>query len=156
MQLRQGLPNEVGVSPERIRRIFTMLRDWVSDGTLPAVSVLVARRGTIFLQESFGTLGPDPNSPLVKPDTIFGIGSITKVFTATAIMLLVEDGLVGLNRKVQEYIPEFKGEGKEEVLVSHIVTHTSGMSDKEIRALEDKIWGKVDFPSLEPTEHPIQ
>jgi CubicO group peptidase (beta-lactamase class C family) len=71
-------------------------------------------------------------------------------------MLLVEDGLVGLNRKVQEYIPEFEGEGKEEVLVSHIVTHTSGMSDKEIEALEDKIWGKIDFPPLEPTEHPVQ
>ena len=153
MQIRQGIPGEAGVSPERIQRVTTMMRDWVSNDLLPAVSVLVARRGVIFLQEAFGTLGPDPASPPVNRDTIFGIASIAKTIAATAIMLLVEEGLVGLNRKVQEYIPEFEGKGKEDVLVSHLLTHTSGMSDEEVKALEDRVGGTVDFPPLEPTEH---
>jgi len=45
-------------------------------------------------------------------DSIFPLWSISKVITATAIMVLVEDGRLGLNRPVAEYIPEFVGEGK--------------------------------------------
>jgi CubicO group peptidase (beta-lactamase class C family) len=60
-------------------------------------------------------------------DSIFGIASLTKPITATAVMLLVEEGLLGLNRPVQEYLPEFVGAGKELVMVHHLLTHTSGL-----------------------------
>jgi CubicO group peptidase (beta-lactamase class C family) len=47
-------------------------------------------------------------------------------------MCLVEDGLVGLNRPVQDYIPEFAGEGKEHVMVRHLLTHTSGLVPDDV------------------------
>jgi CubicO group peptidase (beta-lactamase class C family) len=67
-------------------------------------------------------------------DGIFPLGSISKVLTAAAIMCLVEDGLLGLNRPVQEYVPEFVGDGKEAVMVHHLLTHTSGIRDGDLDA----------------------
>jgi len=49
-------------------------------------------------------------------------------------MCLVEDGLLGLNRPVQQYLPEFVGEGKEAVMVHHLLTHTSGLRDEDLDA----------------------
>ena len=67
-------------------------------------------------------------------DSIFGTGSLTKPVTATAIMCLVEDGLLGLNRPVQEYVPEFVGEGKEQVMIHHLLTHTAGLNNEALDA----------------------
>jgi CubicO group peptidase (beta-lactamase class C family) len=53
-------------------------------------------------------------------------------------MLLVEDGFLGLNRPVQEYIPEFTGEGKERVMVHQLFTHTSGITDAYVEAALEK------------------
>ena len=68
----------------------------------------------------------------------FPLASITKPITATAVMCLVEDGLVGLNRPVQEYVPEFVGEGKEHVTVRHLLTHTSGMDEAALQQHRDR------------------
>jgi CubicO group peptidase (beta-lactamase class C family) len=62
-------------------------------------------------------------------DNLYPIASIAKPITAVAIMMLVEQGLLGLNRPVAEYIPEFRGTNKEMVLVHHLLNHTSGMDD---------------------------
>ena len=68
--------------------------------------------------------------PSVKRDTIYPLSSLTKPITATAAMLLVEDGLLGLQRPVSEYLPEFSGEGKQAVRVHHLLTHTQGSEMK--------------------------
>jgi CubicO group peptidase (beta-lactamase class C family) len=65
---------------------------------------------------------------------MFDLQSLGKPITATAIMLLVEDGLLGLNRPVVEYLPEFTGEDKSAVTVFHLLTHTSGLRDDDIEA----------------------
>jgi CubicO group peptidase (beta-lactamase class C family) len=74
--------------------------------------------------------------------------------TATAVMILLEDGLVGLSRPVQEYIPEFVGEGKDRVMIHHLLTHTSGWSDAEVTAHADRKRGAVEIPPPEPNQHP--
>jgi CubicO group peptidase (beta-lactamase class C family) len=60
------------------------------------------------------------------------MASITKVIEVAAIMTLVDDGLVGLNRPVQEYEPDFVGEGKEAVMIWHLLTHTSGLRQQDV------------------------
>jgi CubicO group peptidase (beta-lactamase class C family) len=64
-------------------------------------------------------------------DTLFLIGSITKVFTTTLIMQLVEEGKVELDAPVRRYVPELRladAEGTETVTVRHLLTHTSGIT----------------------------
>src|SRR5262249_50983070 len=80
--------------------------------------------------------------------------SLTKPITATAAMILVEDGLLGLQRRVSDYIPEFIGEGKQAVMVHHLLTHTSGLRDEDVRAHAAKKRGVVTIPPPEATQHP--
>jgi CubicO group peptidase (beta-lactamase class C family) len=76
----------------------------------------------------FGRQRPDGDAPL-KPDALFLVASITKPVTATALMLLVERGLVALEDRVADYVPRFAVNGKQLVQVRHLLTHTSGLPD---------------------------
>ena len=124
--LRHGSPEEVGMLPERIAYARDLCARWVKEGHTPTLGVCVARRGVIVLQESFGVLGPGPDSPRLDRRALFGIASITKAITATLVMQLVEDGLLGLNRPAKDYLPELSGDGTDEILVHHLLTHTTG------------------------------
>jgi serine-type D-Ala-D-Ala carboxypeptidase len=147
MSLRVGTPEEAGMSAERLRHVAQLARGWVERGeALRALVALVARHGVIVLHEASGTLGPEPESPPVNLDSIFDLQSLSKTITATAIMALVEDGLLGLNRPVQEYIPEFVGEGKSAVTVFHLLTHTSGLREEEIEAYVAAAFGAEGSP----------
>src|SRR6266849_10843491 len=107
MQLRPGEPEEVGMSARRVRHVGQLAAGWVAQGITSALVILVARRGVVVLHEAFGRLAPDDNAPPVKRDTIYPVASLTKPITATTAMALVEDGLLGLQRAVSDYIAEF-------------------------------------------------
>src|SRR6266571_3391638 len=154
MQLRPGEPEEVGMSARRVRHVGQLAAGWVAQGITPALVILVARRGVVVLHEAFGRLTPDDNAPPVKRDTIYPLTSLAKPITATAAMLLVEDGLLGLQRPVSEYLPEFSGEGKQAVMVHHLLTHTSGLRDQDVNAHAAKKKGIAASPPPEETQHP--
>jgi len=142
------------MSAPQVRKVSALAQSWVAQGITPALVVLVARRGVIVLHEAFGRLTPEPDAPPLQRDSIFPIASMTKPITATAIMLLVEEGLLGLNRPVADYLPEFAGEGKQEVMVHHLLTHTSGLKDEEVNTHAAKKKDSVEVPSPEDTQHP--
>ena len=154
MTLRPGTPEEAGMSAQRVKHVVALAEGWVAQGITPALVALVARRGLIVLHEAFGRLTPESDSPPLQRDTIYPLASLTKPITATAAMMLVEDGLLGLNRPVVEYIPEFVGEGKGAVMVHHLLTHTSGLRNEEVNAHGEKKRGSVEIPPPEATQHP--
>ena len=121
--------------PERIDRVRDLCAGWVKGGHTPSIVALVARRGVVVFHEAFGKLRPEEGSPPLRVDSLFPVSSITKPVTATLILCLVEDGLLGLNRPVVDYIPELSGEGTADVLVHHLLTHTSGFNDETILGL---------------------
>lgn len=125
-ELRYGSPSEAGMLPERIDRVRDLAAGWIKEGYTPALSVLVARRGVIVLHEGFGVLGPQEGAPPLPRDAVFPVMSVTKSLTGTLLMCLVEDGLIGVNRPAAEYLPEFTGKWKDQVLVHHLLTHTWG------------------------------
>jgi CubicO group peptidase (beta-lactamase class C family) len=132
LKLRIGTPAEVGISADRLENIRNLAQKWVDDGVHPALEIVVARRGVVFLHEAYGKLGPEKGAPSLMKDTIFPLASISKPITATAAMILLEEGLLGLNRPVRDYVPEFIGEGKDKVIVRHLLTHTSGQRDVDL------------------------
>jgi len=140
-ELRTGKPSSVGISPERLSKVENLCTNWVAEGITPALSVLIARYGISFLHKSWGKLTSDSNSPPVTNDSMFGMASCSKPVTATAIMLLVEEGRIGLHRPLKEYLPEFEGPDSEKITTHHILSHTSGLparSDAEtIHAAEN-------------------
>ena len=132
MRLRTGKPEDVGVSTDRVNKIRKKAQGWVDDGIHPSLVILAARHGVIFLHEALGVLGTEDPSPHIELNTIFPLASISKLFTATAAMILVEEGLLGLNRPVADYLPEFAGEEKAGVMIRHLMTHTSGIRDEQV------------------------
>jgi CubicO group peptidase (beta-lactamase class C family) len=95
-----------------------------TEGESPGVSVLVARDGRIVFQGGFGLADLEQKTP-ITPDTKFRIGSITKQFTAAAVLRLAESGKLTLDDSLAKFFPEFPGGA--DVTVHHLLTHTSGL-----------------------------
>jgi serine-type D-Ala-D-Ala carboxypeptidase len=132
-KLRDGGPEEAGFSADRLALVRQRAEEWITEGDVHRTLVLLAaRNGVIALHEAFGVDGPEPSAEPLTVEAIFPLLSLTKPITATLVMQLAEDGLVGLSRPVQDYLPEFVGERKEAVLVHHLLTHTSGIDDNDL------------------------
>jgi len=155
MRLRAGSPEEAGMSPARVRRVADLACGWVEEGIHPALVILVARKGVIVIHEAFGRLRPSDDSPLLELESIFPLFSLTKPITATAAMILVEDGLLGLNRPIWWYLPEFTGDGRDMVMVHHLLTHTSGLRDEDLDVYAQGCKAQVEIPPVqEATQDP--
>jgi CubicO group peptidase (beta-lactamase class C family) len=90
----------------------------------PGASVLIAQDGKILYENGYGLANIEKSIPIV-PQTTFRIGSITKQFTAAAILKLQEGGKLSVQDKLSKYIPDFpRGD---EVTLHHLLTHTSGI-----------------------------
>lgn len=141
--LEMGNPTEVGMSPERLAKIDKMLSEEVSSGNIPGAVALIARKGKIVLHKAYGTDNGERKRPLEK-DAIFRIASQTKAITATAVMMLWEEGKFRLDDNISTYIPSF-GEAKvldtfnpadstytttpakNQITIRDLLTHTSGI-----------------------------
>jgi serine-type D-Ala-D-Ala carboxypeptidase len=132
MIFEYGNPSDVGMLNQKIDYVKKLAPTWIKDEITPAFIGFVARKGKIIFHEAFGKLNAEENSPPVSVDTIFPLCSITKTFTSVAAMILMEDGLLSINRPVQWYIPEFVGENKDQVMVHQLLTHTSGLDDDTV------------------------
>lgn len=89
-------------------------------------SALVAENGKIIYKGAFGSANMEWNIPNT-PDTKFRLGSITKQFTATVILQLVEQGKIKLDAKLTDYLPEYRKDTGDKVTIHHLLTHTSGI-----------------------------
>ena len=99
----------------------------IANKRLPGAVVLVGRRGHVIWRKAYGARAVEPAREVMTPDTIFDLASLTKVVaTATSIMILVERGKVGLDDPVSRYIPELKGEGRDQITIEQLLTHVSG------------------------------
>jgi CubicO group peptidase (beta-lactamase class C family) len=94
---------------------------------IPGLSLLVAKSGKIIRAEGFGLANVELQVP-VKPETIFQSGSVGKQFTATAVMMLVEEGKVGLDDPLTKYFKDAPASWKE-VTVRELLSHTAGFGD---------------------------
>lgn len=92
---------------------------------LPGVAALVVKDGRPILRKAYGMANVELGVP-VRPEHVFRIGSTTKLFTATAIMLLVEEGRIALDAPVKRYLPDAPPQW-DKVSIEHLLTHTSGI-----------------------------
>jgi CubicO group peptidase (beta-lactamase class C family) len=94
---------------------------------IPGLSLLVARSGKIVRAEGFGLSNVELQVP-VKPETVFQSGSVGKQFTATAVMMLVEEGKIGLDDALTKYFKDAPATWNE-VTVRELLSHTAGFGD---------------------------
>ena len=103
-------------------RVDKFVQDAIREQRIPGLALAVMRDGQIVKAKGYGLSNIELNVP-VSPQTIFQSGSVGKQFTATGIMMLVEDGKIGLDDKVAKYFPGAP-ESWNTFTVRHLLTHT--------------------------------
>jgi CubicO group peptidase (beta-lactamase class C family) len=91
----------------------------------PGAAVIVVRDGKVVLRKGYGTANMELGVP-VQPDMVFRIGSITKQFTAVAILMLAEQGKLSLEDDITKFLPDYPTKGQR-ITIEHLLTHTSGI-----------------------------
>jgi len=135
-------PEELGLSSSRLQRIKTWMQEYIDDGKLPGAATLVARHGKVAFCETMGYGDLKGKKPLTQ-ESILRFYSMSKPITATAVMMLYEQGLFQLDDPLYEYMPAFRnmqvycsGSGNSmttepattPITIHHLLTHTSGLT----------------------------
>lgn len=104
MTFETAMPEDVGMSSERLQRIQPAMEAWIDRGTLAGASVMVARRSKVVYAQEFGVLDMESGTPMPN-DALFRIFSMTKPIICTALMTLYEAGYFQLFTPVSKFIP---------------------------------------------------
>ena len=137
------LPENQGVSSERLDRIDFYLNKAIKDNQIPGAVALIRRNNKIIYNKAFGYSDVE-NKIMHSTDDIFRIASMTKAVTSLAVLILWEEGKFNLDDPIEKYIPEFKDltiltdfnetdstylskPAKNKILIRHLLTHTSGI-----------------------------
>lgn len=117
------------MSADRLVTVDRVVQRGMTAGAYPGAAVVIGRRGYTVWQKGFGRLGWTGTSPAVDPQrSIYDLASLTKVVAlTTSAMVLYDEGKLRLDARVQEYLPEFTGQWKEQVTIRHLLTHRSGL-----------------------------
>lgn len=143
LPLSEDSPESAGMSAERLARIDSMLAQAVTANKIPGAVALVARNGKIVFYKAFGKADNQSGRDM-KRDDIFRIASQSKAVTATAVMMLWEEGKFRLDDPISMYIPEFKNPqvlkdfnpkdssyttvpAASEITIRQLLNHTSGI-----------------------------
>jgi CubicO group peptidase (beta-lactamase class C family) len=113
--------------PDISTKIDQYVKAEIKRQQIPGLSLAVLRDGKIAVLKSYGLANVEHQVP-VKPETVFQSGSIAKQFTATAVMILVEEGKISLEDKITKYFTDAP-ESWKNITVRHLLNHTSGMGD---------------------------
>jgi len=139
-RLRAGSPAEARLLAGPLERMSADLRSYLEPSpTRPLYAggvVLASRHGVVPVHDAAGKalryadadteLPADEQLPMTR-DTIFDLASVTKLFTTIVVMRQVEAGRVDLDEPVATYLPDFAANGKEDITVRHLLTHTGGL-----------------------------
>ena len=137
-QLEKVDPELVGVSSERLNRVSEISKNYLTEGKVPGIVTMIARKGKLIYFEAYGNRGVDSKEK-IKINDLFRIYSMTKPITAIAAMQLYEKGKFQLNDPITKYLPELdnlkrynsKGElidVKTEITMQQLLTHTAGFT----------------------------
>src|ERR1043165_4775675 len=111
------------LSPELRGKIDKLATDALAKSGVPSASIAVVKDGKIVYLNAYGSARLDPKTP-ATPAMRYSIGSISKQFTAAAMLLLQEQGKLSLDDKVGKFIPDLTRAN--EVTIRQLLSHTSG------------------------------
>ena len=124
-----GLPEEAGMSAEKLRTVDELMEEAISAGATPGGVVLVARQGKVVFQKAYGRHTYDKRSGATQTADIWDLASITKIAASTvSLMKLQEQGKFNVQDPVEKYLPEFAGTNKKGIPLIEMMTHRAGMT----------------------------
>jgi len=117
-----------GCSADNASKVDSLFSDYRTDKT-PGASVMVIRDGEPVLVRSYGWADVE-NDVRIEPATNFRLASVSKQFTATAVLMMVEEGRLDLDDSIRSYFPNFPAFA-DAITIRHLLQHTSGIEDYE-------------------------
>src|SRR5467141_3627920 len=117
---------EAQLPSDLMDKIDKVAADTLARTGVPSASVAIVKDGQVVYAKAYGDARLDPKTP-ATPEMRYSIGSISKQFTATAILLLQEQGKLSLDDKVGKFVPDLRRAG--EVTIRQLLSHTSGYQD---------------------------
>ncbi|PKL87607.1 MAG: hypothetical protein CVV23_14535 [Ignavibacteriae bacterium HGW-Ignavibacteriae-2] len=122
------VPEMISDSNYNFSQIDTLMARAVKDSVFPGSVLLIGHNKKIVYHKAFGSFTYDKKSRKMDTDAIFDLASITKAAgTTSAAMLLYDLGKLDLDKTVSSILPNFKGGGKEKIIIKHLLTHNSGL-----------------------------
>jgi D-alanyl-D-alanine carboxypeptidase len=125
----------------------------------PGAAVVVVMEGRVIFRKGYGMANLDLKTPM-RPDMVFEIGSITKQFTSTAILMLVEQGKLSLDDDLHKYLPDYPDKGAK-ISIENLLTHTSGIKSYTSDLKWRSMWRQdltvqqiIDITKDDPLEFP--
>ncbi|MFY0593345.1 glycoside hydrolase family 3 N-terminal domain-containing protein [Roseivirga sp.] len=126
-RLSYGLPSEVGMHIDSLRKIDTIIEEAIREKATPGAQVVVARKGKVVYQKNFGYQTYNEVKP-IDDNTIYDIASITKVAATTQIVMkLYEEKKLDINQPIGNYLDELDSTNKKDLLIRDILTHQAGL-----------------------------
>ena len=133
------------LAPDATSRLDAAIRGAIDRGEVPGTVLLVVKNHHVVHHKAHGLRAKEPSPSPMAPDTVFDLASLTKpITTATSFLLLAERKTLRLDDLAQKWLPEFTGDGREHITLTHLLLHTSGLpagdaitayADGEARAL---------------------
>ena len=109
-------------------KLDATIEDAIAKQQIPGAVVWVGRGDQTVYRKAYGYRAVKPTPEPMTLDTVFDLASLTKgMATATAVMILVEEGKMRLSDKVAQHLPEFARHDKDQITLRHLLTHTSGL-----------------------------
>ncbi|MEO5510880.1 MAG: glycoside hydrolase family 3 N-terminal domain-containing protein [Longimicrobiales bacterium] len=130
LELKHARADDVGMRRAALDSIDDIILERLRLGAAPGAAIAVGRHGRIVKLRGYGTIDRKPGFGAVTDSTLYDLASLTKVIgTTTALMMLVDQGILHLDTPVMQYIPEWRGTpAKEAVTLRNLVLHNSGLA----------------------------
>ena len=128
-RLGYGLPEEVSMSAEKLKKVDGIMEEAIAAGAMPGGVVLVARQGKIVFQKAYGRHTYEKNARPTQTDDIWDLASITKVAASSvSLMKLQEEGKFSVQDPVEKYLHEFAGTNKHGIPLIDMLTHRARLT----------------------------
>ncbi len=125
--LSYGLPERVGMSSEKLKRLDSMALLAIKLKTTPGLQLLVARKGKVIYNKTFGTHVYGENEP-VKQNDLYDVASLTKILATLPMIMEMEDnGILSVDSKLSQLLPEYRETNKRNMTIKEILSHTAGL-----------------------------
>jgi len=130
LRLRYELPENAGISSENLNRKIDSIADaGIKAKAYPGCEVMIARKGIVVLQKTYGYHTYD-NRMNVRKDDLYDLASVTKVSSTLAgLMLLDSEGKFSPEKRLGDYLPDFKKTNKGNLFMKDLLTHQAGLKD---------------------------
>lgn len=126
-----GIPVDPQTLPDFVDDFFAKK---MSEHHVPGAAVIIVKDGSVLFSKGYGYANIENDIPVDPQKTIFRVASVSKIFTIAGVLKLEEQGLIDLNRDINEYLEDFKVENNHEepLKIKYLLTHTDGFETRDL------------------------